>query len=205
MSAVASALPAFVATMFAVCMYVGYLPTWTAAILAVLGGAATLIGRSLLSSRPIAGTYLFAPWILVGIGLIAYAGCGSLWLALHTEYLLPVSDEATVKEVGAAIGASVTTFLGIVLTKDFGDGQGAFWPGGCYRKQIQRVFGQDPLKPPRSTQAFEAVWADRVHGGPNGWGYKARLERAKILNEHLKTIPKKTAPVLPPDRPAKSE
>jgi hypothetical protein len=189
MKAVTSALPALVAALVGVCMYVHYLPGWTGAVVIAIGGVVTLLGRKLLSARPVLATYLFAGWILVGIGLIAYAGWAALWLALHIDRFLPASNAATMKEIGAAVSSSLATFLGFVLVKDFGEGKGAFWPGSYYRQQVQRIFGKGSLAPLPLTKAFEVVWNQRVaNGGPDGWGYTARLERAKILGEHLKAI-----------------
>jgi uncharacterized membrane protein len=188
MTAIASALPALIGTILGVCVYVQYLPGWTGLVLAFVGLLIAIIGRSLLSSRPVLASHLAVFWILVGIGLVGYCSFGLLWLALHLEILLPKSDAATLKEVSAAISGAAIAFAGAVLMKDFGDGKGFFWPGAFFRKGVEQVFGHSQLRPERDTKAYEAVWNDRVRGGPKGWGYRARLERARILDRHLASL-----------------
>jgi len=184
MKAVASALPAFIGSILGVCIYVHYLAVWSGGGLIIVGTILALTGRSLLSTRPIVAARLVTFWILVGIGLMGYASCFLLWLALHVGQFLPKSDAASLKELGGAVSGAATTFLGVVLTKDFEDGKGFFWPGAFFRQCIQRIYGRPPLEPERTSAAFDAVWNDRLSGGTSGWGYKARVERAKILNQH---------------------
>jgi hypothetical protein len=194
MKAVASALPALIGTILGVCIYVKYLPLWLGVVLMIVGGTASILGRSLVSFRPVVAAYLIALWILVGVGAMAYATTGLLWLGLNLETFFPKFNAITLKEVGATISGAFATFLGVVITKDFEDGGGPFWPGTFFKKCIQTAYKKPLLTPDRDTREAEAVWEDRVRGGPQGWGYKARLRRAEILREHLKRIEQQTRP-----------
>jgi hypothetical protein len=188
MKAAVSALPAFLATVFGVCTYVGYVQSWVPAVAILCGVAAWVIGGALLPQRPVIAARLICFWILCGVGCMAYATATLVWLALHIDAAFPNLDAATIKEVATTITGAATTLAGVALTKDMESGTGYFWPGTLFKKRVQKVFGSGPGAPPGDTRNWDAVFEDRVRGdGPRGWGCRACILRAKILEQGMRS------------------
>lgn len=171
-------------------MYVNYVPRWLGAVAIIVGAAAAIVGCALISHKPVRAAGFICGWILFGIGIMAYTTAMLLWLALHMEALFPQLNPATLKEVASVVTGAVTTFLGVIVTKDMEGGTGFFWPGTLFKKRIQSVFGTPRNSPAGDTKEWDAVFADRVRGdGPRGWGCQACVARAKILDDYLKSHP----------------
>jgi hypothetical protein len=189
MKAAASVFPAFIGTICGVCIFVGYLPIWLGVGLVMSGVVSATLGGVLVNRNPLVAAYLICFWILCGIGLLAYAAALLLWLALHIQVLFPGLNASTEKEVVSAVTGAVTTFLGVILIKDFESGTGYFWPGALFKKLVQKKFSTGRLAPRPDTKEWDTVFADRVRdNGPRGWGCRACLARAKILKRHVDSV-----------------
>lgn len=183
---IAKGLPALIAVILGVALYVGYAPVWMLLVAVALGAVGAAVGRYLLRHDPVLANVLISLWILVGIGVMAAVSAGLLWLAMKLPKLFPSLSADQVKEVGAALMGALTTFIGVAFAKDMAEGKGIFWPAGVFKKFIVTVFSPSLVVPVRDTRTWDAVYEDRVRDkGPKAWGFRSRHARAKILEAHL--------------------
>lgn len=182
MDKIAKALAPLCATTVGVLTFVGWLRSWVVIVMVVLGLLALITARLSLGSYTLFAGVVISLWIFAGIGAMAGVTAGLLWLTLHVPQLFPTLPAETLKEVSATFTGAFTTFAGVAITKDMEGGGGFFWPGTQFKTRLSAVFSKPPLTPQPDTHEWEAVYDDRVGGGgPRGWGFRARLERAKIL------------------------
>jgi len=181
MAKVSKGLAPLSATILGVLIFVGWLPRWIAITIIVLGLVALVASCVSLYFNPIFAAVVISLWLLTGIGLMAIVTALLLWLTLHIPHLFPTLPAETLKEVSAVLTGAFTTFAGVMLTKEMEEGGGFFWPGTQFKRGLGSVFSNPPRTPPANSTKWQAVYNDRVHGGPRGWGLRARLRRAKIL------------------------
>jgi hypothetical protein len=182
MTKAAAGFPALIAVMFGVAVYVGAVPPFWILFAIGLGFLAKEVSKLLMARLTVFATWLMSFWTLTGIGLLAGLTIVLLWLGLQAEVLFPDLDEASRKEVAGAIGGAISTFLGFVAIKDLEEGKGFFGPALPFREALQRAYGKGANSVVGDSVEYHAVYSDRVpEDGPTGWGFRARLARAKIL------------------------
>jgi hypothetical protein len=160
------------------------------------------LGRFFLTRKPVVAAMVISLWILTGIGLMALVTVGLLWIGLHVPQLFPNLPTDTIKEVCAVTTGALTTFAGVVVTKNMEEGGGFFWPGGQFHDHVGKVFKSAPYKPPGDSDAYKHAFFDRVDGGgPQGWGFVARRKRAKVLQAWIESCVKPKTPPPPPPPP----
>lgn len=147
----------------------------------VVGLVGLLAARLSLGRNPTFAAIVISLWIFTGISIMAGVTAGLLWLTLHIPQLFPKLPPDTVKEVAATLTGAITTLAGVAITKDMEEGGGFFWPGTQFKSRVSNVFSKPGRAPTADTVEWEAVYDDRVRDGTRGWGFRARLRRAKIL------------------------
>jgi hypothetical protein len=157
-------------------------------------------GRKIIGKHPQAGRILIDFWILLAITISMACTFLILKITVTTPGWFPKLDIEQSKAVSGMIVGSVTTFLATQLTKDIAEGKGFFWPSAQFKSALQSAFRKGTSVPPIDTKEWEAIYEERVRGasGPQGWGYKARTKRAKIISDYLKGLPT-TPKMLPQD------
>lgn len=180
MDKVSKGLAPLCATIVGVLTFVGWLPWWIAITMILVGSVALIASRLSLYFSPLFAAIVISLWLFTGIGLMAAVTAFLLWGTLHIPQLFTLPPE-TLKEVSAALTGALTTFAGVMLTKEMEEGGGFFWPGTQFKNALSAVFSKSPRVPAANSTKWEAVYNDRVHGGPRGWGFRARLRRATIL------------------------
>lgn len=197
---IAKGLPPLSAVVIGVLLYVRYVPWWLPLAGIFVGAVVLRLGRFLLPRAPVFGNLAISLWILAGIGFMAAGAASLLWLgmALPLRFAQLHGDES--KAVVAALTSALTTFAGVVITKDMEQGTGPFWPATKFKKLASSVFSQATLAPPRDTKEWDAVYEDRVRGGgPIGWGFRSRHARAKIFELHLANLHNRRTRAVKPD------
>ena len=186
MAKLAKALAPLCAAILGALIYVRWVRPWVVIVTVVLGVAALPLAKFLLAKEPVIAAIVISMWILTGIGLMALATAFLLWITLRLPQLFPNLPAETLKEVCAVITGALTTFVGVVVTKDMEEGGGFFWPGWQFRGFVKNVFSTDPNKiVDNGVDPYGSAFEDRVHSGPEGWGLTARMKRAIALRAWL--------------------
>lgn len=193
MQRVASAFPAFLASAAGVGLYfLGSRNTWAAAItiLVVAVGISYIALRAgvvSLRTDPTEGVWLISVWV---VGLIALgAGITALliYAGVHIARALTTLSKPEADALFSPIMGSLTTLTAALFLKDLRQGSGDIWPSEITRKEVARaftnVFDAD-------TAPYEAVYEDHVHATHDtpevqGWGFRARLSRGKLIRDAL--------------------
>ena len=158
----------------------------------LLGVIFLRLGRAVIGSAPILGWALIELWIIAAISVMAIGTVAVLWLTMNSPNWFPL-DEPERKAISGALVGAVTTYIAVLWTKEIQDASGTFWPGTQFKSAVRVAFAAHPHVPGGDTRARDAIDEDRVREGPEGWGFTARLRRAKILSAHLKSA-KRSAP-----------
>ncbi len=186
-------LPALAGALFGVALYLGLVPWLYVATVLGLGLLAAFTGRVVAGKYPVAAALLITASIVLNVVVMAAATAALLWTGLWVPQLLPVSNPETHKQAVAAVAGALSTFVGVLVTKDIESGKGQLWPGAQFRKAIETAFASENRAPKGDTKAWDAVYQDRVRdNGPIGWGLRARLQRAWILRDHLRSAGSRT-------------
>jgi hypothetical protein len=189
LASVATGLPALLGVLGGILILVGTRGAWLVAFGGlVLACIFLLFGRLTIGRFPILGFVLIQMWILAAISVMALGTAGVLWLTIHApEWFGGASDDRKEALSGALMGA-VTAYLALLWTEDISAGEGPFWPSTQFRSALSTAFSNHTRRPNHDTREYDAIFLDRVRaGGPSGWGFTARLERAKIIRAHLKS------------------
>jgi hypothetical protein len=143
------------------------------------------LGKRLTPKNPRLGMILIELWILSSICIVALSTAFIVWLSIQSSEWFNVPKEEIKIVTGAFIGA-ITTFFAATWTADISKGNGYFWP----TTHLKEAFLSFQLT--GDTKFVEAATADRVReGGPKGWGFNSRWQRASILAEYLQLIKRK--------------
>jgi hypothetical protein len=145
-------------------------------------------GRKVIGERPQEGRMFIEVWVLSAIAVMSLCTLGNLWLTVNAPSLIP-GEEAEVNAVSSTLVGAVTAFLAILWTKDIEQTTGPFWPSTQFKKAISAAFSTEAKKPNGDTREYEAIFEDYVrNNGPSGWDFTARHDRARILEDYLKTL-----------------
>lgn len=183
----ARGLPALIGVLWGISLYQpGLRDSWYPLVALVLAVIVLVLGRAAMGRWPILGWLLIELWTIAAISLMAIGTVFVLWLTVNSPDWFPL-DEPERKAISGALVGAVTTYIAVLWTKEIQDASGTFWPGTQFRNAVRSAFGPNhPYAPAGGSRAREAIDEDRVKQGPEGWGFTARLERAKILAGHLK-------------------
>jgi hypothetical protein len=153
----------------------------------VLGSATVLLlaGRRLLGTRPRLGLALIEVWILAAILVVAFSTAAIVWLTVRSPSWFSLEESQQEALSGALVGG-VTAYLALLWTQDIAVGDGFFWPGTQFREGLRAAFATHLLTPPGDTREYDAIYEERVRSGETGWGFRARWQRAGILQRHLR-------------------
>lgn len=160
-------------------------------VLWALGGigvalACRWFGQRLIGWAPIAGFAFIELWILAAISIMALGTAGILWLTVHSPQWFDGEPEEKKDAVSGALVGAVTAYLAILWTEDISKGEGWFWPSTQFKSALSEAYTNHPKCPAAATKEHDAIYLDRVReNGPDGWGFVARLKRAKIINTYL--------------------
>lgn len=189
MRGIMAGVPALCGVVLGVALYVGYASWWYLAAGMTGGLAMVVTGRCVVGRYPMAAALLISLSIVLSVVAMAVASAALLWAGLHVPEMLPTLDQETLKDAAAAVTGAISTFVGVVVTKDIEDGRGPLWPSTQFKRGLLQCYGAGERAPKGDTKEWDAVHQDRVRdNGPTGWGFYARLERARILREHLRTL-----------------
>lgn len=189
MTSLAKAVPSLAGVLLGAVLYAGYVP-WI--VPAGMGGSALLllwVGRQQAGVAPSRANTLISCWILAGIAVMSGVTALLIFTALQAASWFPGLGTEEGKQVSSAVAGALTTFFGVLVSKDMEDGQGVFWPGTQFRKALEKAYGTGPLAPRGDSVHWDAVYAHRIQSSnTEGWGFKARSRRAEILEHHLRDL-----------------
>lgn len=142
------------------------------------------------STRPRVALLLIEAWILLAVALTALSTSAVLWLSLSLPSLI-VDDKETVNAVTGAMVGAVSAYFAGLWTKEIAEVGGPFSPGVVFQAVLEAAFKHSKKVPPSSSIAYQAIYFPRVDSGPdgsgpNGWGLKARWDRARLISEYLR-------------------
>lgn len=163
-------------------------------MLAIIGLALLLgIARRLFNAQPVLGLLLTEPWTLAAVALVSTVTAAVLWMTVNLEALvgLPATEAKAVS--GALIGA-FTTFAATAWIKEIQDANGLLVASGQARLLFKKFATHHGLV--GDTVVLELCEKDKVVAKDidvEGWGFKARRQRASLLQKWLKD----GKPVLP--------
>ncbi len=159
-----------------------WLPLLALAVLALL----LSIAQGVFNERPALGLALTEPWTLAAVALVATVTGAVLWMTVNLEALvgLPATEAKAVS--GALIGA-FTTFAATAWIKEIQDANGLFVASG----QAKLLFKKFALHHGQKGDnvVLELCEKDKVVAKDievEGWGLKARWQRAVLLRKWLK-------------------
>ncbi len=156
-------------------------------MIAIIGLALLMgIARSLFNAEPVLGLLLTEPWTLAAVALVATVTAALLWMTVNLETLvgLPATEAKAVS--GALIGA-FTTFAATAWIKEIQDANGLFVASGQAKLLFKKFATHHTLV--GDTVARELCEKDKVVAKDidvEGWGLKARWQRALLLKKFLK-------------------
>jgi hypothetical protein len=144
------------------------------------------IGQRVIGRYPIVGFGFIEVWILAAISVVALGTAAILWLTIQAPKWFAAESEERKEAVSGALVGAVTAYLALLWSEDISKGEGWFWPSTQFRNALDRAYTNNPSCPPAPSREHDAVYIDRVRdNGPEGWGFAARLGRARIIREYL--------------------
>jgi len=157
------------------------LPVIAIIFLALLLGMAHLM----FNERPVLGLALMEPWTLAAVALAATFTGLVLWLTVNLEALvgLPATEAKAVS--GALIGA-FTTFAATAWIKEIQETSGLLVTSGQAKQHFKKFATYHSLA--GDTVALELCEKEKVVAKGidlEGWGWKARWQRARLLQTFL--------------------
>jgi hypothetical protein len=191
------ALPALVGVLGGILLYVLNLSEpktfWTFAfqIFALILIATTflIIGSKLIGRHPRLGMILIEFWVLSTVAITSGCTFFILWISTTSPaWFQFLNTEESKTAVSALIGA-ITTFFGILFTKDIEDGKGFFFPSYHFKRRMGKAFLESTSMPGGDTKEYDALYEEHVRdGGPIGWSFNARWQRATIMANYLRKV-----------------
>jgi len=162
--------------------------------LAAIGLAAWVAlvdGRDRLPRQPIPASWEIELWLAAPIVITAIATGLAIEALLRID-LTPLlagrglaADQ--IKEVTGVVKGAASGFLAFAFTKDIGEGAGAFSVAVQFKAAMSDASGELPVNPPPDPIP-DVLESDDVPGGPSGWGFAARRERAQRLSDYLGSL-----------------
>ncbi len=159
------------------------------AILALAWGLVAL-AKSWVRSRPVVATWLFLASYGVVFGVVAGTAGLATWLAISVPGWLPNVPEGELKTVSGVVIGALNALIAAAWLDNAKDEDGSLWPQARHKSALSDAFaGADKLKTPmggaRSPEMerlYFAVYGDTADSGQvKGWGFTARLARARIV------------------------
>jgi hypothetical protein len=192
-SKVLTALPAFIATVGGIAVYAavrdGRLVSTSVVLILMffIGVTALSIGKRMIQSHTLAGTLLIAAWILALIATGAFLTALFVWVGLRLpEWIAGGAASDEIKELSKVLLGAATAFVAVVFTDELDKAEGELWPSTKTRDAFEEAFeGKFTGGSPEYDAAFEERVRPR-NGTPkvNGWGFVARVQRARIIESH---------------------
>jgi hypothetical protein len=184
----ARGLPALIGVLWGIYLYTpDWSRFWYPFVTLVVARIFLGLGRAAMGRWPLLGWMLIELWIVAAISVMALGTVAVLWLTVNSPNWFPL-DEPERKAISGALVGAVTTYIAVLWTKEIQDGSGPFWPGTQFRSAVRSAFADPARVPKGDTRARDAIDEDRVREGLEGWGLSARLQRARILGDHLKGL-----------------
>jgi hypothetical protein len=190
-SKVLTALPAFIATLGGLGLYVAADASrwpWAIIVPTVLGAVGYVslrLGRRFVADQPVIGTVIMSGWVLFIIAAGAVLTAVIFWVGLELPAWVAGTAEPSeeVKELAKLGLGAATAFLAVVFTDDLDKAEGDMWPSTKTKEAFKEAFGS---RFGSNTLPYKAVYEDWVAGDAprktiRDWGFWARLSRARII------------------------
>ena len=152
-----------------------------------VGGVVNAIGLAQLPGQPVRALYLLQSWLLIPLALAALAAAAVVVVTI--ELTLPDKTPSETKELVGGISAGITTFLTaafISWTSDEKDSALADHIEEKFKARYTRTG-----EPKAGAHEFEPesdgdlLVQSPAYGGADGWGWPARLTRARGIAKEL--------------------
>jgi hypothetical protein len=154
----------------------------------LIGWASDKIGAAQLPERPVSAVYSLQGWLLIPLALAAIAAAAVVIVTV--ELTLPDDTPTDTKELVGAVSTGITTFLTAVFISWASDDQNS-----TLAEHIMDAFHgryTDPRTPKPGAHVFRndsrgllSVF-EPEYLGVEGWGWPARLTRARAIAKELK-------------------
>jgi hypothetical protein len=144
-----------------------------------------VIANRMFNQRPRLGAALLEPWTLASVALVATFTGLVLWLTVNLEALLGLPPTQAKAVSGALIGA-FTTYAATAWIKDIQEANGLFVTSGQAQLHFKNFATHHGLV--GDSVALELCQEETVttkDGKVEGWGWKARRQRARLLQQFL--------------------
>lgn len=161
--------------------YAIWLPLLVIAVLSVVLSAA----QGVFNEKPVLGLVLTEPWTLAAVSLVATFTGIVLWMTVNLETLVGLPDKDAKAVSGALIGA-FTTFAATAWIKEIQETSGALVTSGQAQSHFKAFVIHHEIEGDTVARELcenETAIAKGVE--VTGWGFKARWQRARLMQEFL--------------------
>lgn len=180
-------LPALAGVMLGVYLFASPLKGATGLPMVALIFLALLLGiaNRVFNEHPFLGAALLEPWTLAAVALVATFTGIVLWMTVNLEALVGLPPTEAKAVSGALVGA-FTTYAATAWIKDIQDANGLFVTSGQAKLHFKGFASHHQLV--GDSVALELCQEEKVvtkEARVEGWGWKARRQRARLLQQFL--------------------